>query len=230
MLQEIKTIDLGGVNCYLVGAGDGFILIDTGLSTRRAQLEKALAEAGCRPGNLKLVLLTHGDSDHTGNSAYLRETYGAKVAMHSDDSGMVERGDQSWNRKPKPDRISAMGRIVMLMSKVLLLFDRPGRFDTFRPDLAIDEGFDLSEYGLDAQVLHLPGHSKGSIGILTSGGDLFCGDLLADFTKPSLHFMIDDLAAANASVARLRSLKIDTVYPGHGRPFPWELFLRNHRF
>jgi glyoxylase-like metal-dependent hydrolase (beta-lactamase superfamily II) len=35
--------------------------------------------------------------------------------------------------------------------------------------------------------------------------------------------LIDDPAAASASIARLKGLRIDTVYPGHGRSFPAEL-------
>ena len=38
MTLEIKTINLGGVNCYLVKAGDGYILIDTGFASKRAYL------------------------------------------------------------------------------------------------------------------------------------------------------------------------------------------------
>ncbi len=72
MTSEIKTINLGHVNCYLVKTGDGFILIDTGWATKRTELEKELESAGCKPGNLKLVILTHGDSDHVGNCTYLR--------------------------------------------------------------------------------------------------------------------------------------------------------------
>ncbi len=63
MTSEIKTINLGLVNCYLVKTGDGFFLIDTGWATKRTELEKELESAGCKPGNLKLVILTHGDSD-----------------------------------------------------------------------------------------------------------------------------------------------------------------------
>ena len=86
----------------------------------------------------------------------------------------------------------------------------------------VDEGYDLSEYGLDAKVLHLPGHSKGSIGILTADGDLFCGDLFKNRDKPVLSSIMDDLAAAKASVEKLKVLKIRTVYPGHGKPFLME--------
>lgn len=73
----------------------GFVLIDTGVAFKRAALEKELASAGCRVGDLKLIVLTHGDSDHADNCVYLRKRYGAEIAMHRDDAGMVERGDMS---------------------------------------------------------------------------------------------------------------------------------------
>ena len=82
MSQEIKTIKSGGVYCYLVKTGDGYILIDTGLPNKRADLEKELESAGCKPGNLKLIILTHGDYDHADNCAYLWDKYGTKIAMH----------------------------------------------------------------------------------------------------------------------------------------------------
>jgi len=70
-MPEIRTITLalpyglGRVNCYLVKADAGYVLIDTGVSNHRAALEQELINAGCQPGNLKLVVLTHGDFDHT---------------------------------------------------------------------------------------------------------------------------------------------------------------------
>ena len=102
---------------------------------------------------------------------------------------------------------------------------KPGKFDTFKPDLTIAEGFDLAPYGFDAQVLHIPGHSKGSLGILTPDGALFCGDLIYNFVRPSATF-IDDLADWNASIEKLKRFKINLVYPGHGKPFAMELFMQ----
>lgn len=225
MQQKIKTISLllpyklGSVNCYLIETDTGYILIDTGCSNKRTDLEKELESAGCKPGNLKLIVLTHGDFDHTGNAAYLCKKFGTKIAMHYDDSGMVERGDMFWNRKK--------GNILIrMMVPILFKFSKSERF---KPDLYIEDGYDLSEYGFGAKVLHIPGHSKGSIGILTASGDLFCGDLLANRDKPVLNSIMDDSDAANASVEKLRSLKISTIYPGHGKPFPMELFIKIHR-
>jgi len=93
------------------------------------------------------------------------------------------------------------------------------KFDTFKPDQYLEDGTKLSQYGSQAIILHTPGHSRGSIAVLTAKGDLICGDLFMNMLKPNLHFMIDDMNAAKASIAKLRTLGVKTVYPGHGKPF-----------
>jgi hydroxyacylglutathione hydrolase len=218
MKPVITPINLGGVNCYLLRGEEGFVLIDTGFSNKRAILDKKLNEAGVLPGSIKLILITHGDTDHTGNAAYLRAKYGAKIAMHADDAGMAEQGDMSVNRKPRPDRMSL---IFKIMSSVIPLFIKAAKFEGFKPDLAADENIDLAAYGLDARVLHLPGHSKGSIGVLTAVGDLFCGDFL--YNMPGFGF-IDDLADHRASLEKVKKLNFRTIYPGHGKPFSADRF------
>jgi hydroxyacylglutathione hydrolase len=216
---EIKTIRLplpfrlGSVNCYIIKTDSGFILIDTGCANGRAELEKELLGAGCEPGKLGLIVLTHGDFDHSGNAAYLRQKFGAKIAMHRGDSGMVEHGDIFGGRQKG-------NFFFRILAPVIFRF---GRSKRFKPDLYLEEGDDLAEYGLEAEVVHIPGHSGGSIGILTAGGELFGGDLVLKKNVPERNTFIDDPAAASASIAKLKRLKINTVYPGHGRPFPMEL-------
>ena len=216
MPKGIRTITLplpyrlGSVNCYLVETDTGYILIDTGGSNRRRELEGELESAGCKPGLLKLIVLTHGDFDHAGNAAYLRDKFDTEIAMHEDDAGMAERGDMFWNRRS--------GNILLRMIAPILF--RFTKSDRFVPDIRIEEGTDLSPYGFDAQVLSIPGHSTGSVGILTGGGDLFCGDLLDNTANPVLNDIMDDVQAAKASVERLRTLDIANVYLGHGQPFP----------
>jgi hydroxyacylglutathione hydrolase len=139
--------------------------------------------------------------------------------MHTGDSPMVERGDMFLNRK-KPN---------ILVRKLVPILSGFGKAERFTPDLYLNEGDDLSGYGFDAQVLCIPGHSQGSIGILTVAGDLFCGDLFENTDEPALNSLMDDLAAAHASLEKLRNLEISTVYPGHGEPFSMELFTESHR-
>ncbi|MDI6644748.1 MAG: MBL fold metallo-hydrolase [Methanobacteriaceae archaeon] len=219
MSQEIKTIKLeifsglASVNCYLIKNDQGFILIDTGISKSRDKLEKELKSAGVNPKNLNLIIITHGDTDHTGNCSYLREKYQAKIAMHHDDKGMVEKGDMLWNRK---------GSILL---KIINPFMGLGKSDRFKPDFYIDDNFELSDYGLDAKVIHIPGHSLGSIGILTKEGDLFCGDLMSNNKKPARNSIMDDKITAKKSIEKLRKFNINHVFPGHGESFSWLKFI-----
>jgi hydroxyacylglutathione hydrolase len=217
MTPEIKTIRLplpfpmASVNCYLIKTDSGCILIDTGCANSRKELERELS-AVCGD-NLRLIVLTHGDFDHSGNAAYLRQKFGARIAMHREDSGMVERGDIMGGR----------GKGSFLMKILAPLVLRFGRSARFKPDFYLEDGDGLAECGLEAKVVHIPGHSRGSIAVLMAGGQLFSGDLLVKKTRPMRNSLIDDPAAADASLAKLRKLKIKTVYPGHGRSFPGEL-------
>ncbi|MBZ0286983.1 MAG: MBL fold metallo-hydrolase, partial [Anaerolineae bacterium] len=173
---------------------------------------------GCKPGSLKLIALTHGDFDHCGNAAYFRKKFGSKIALHYDDQGMAQRGDMFWNRQqPNP-----------LMRGLVWLLFRLGQEDRFTPDVFIEEGDDLAAYGFDARVIALPGHSKGSVGFLTAGGDLFCGDLLANTAQPDVWTVVDNPTAMQASVDKLKPYDIQTVYPGHGKPFSMSEFRAHH--
>jgi len=222
MSTEIKTITqkyLMTVNCYLVKTSTGYILIDTGLPKRRSDLVRELEAAGCRPGDLRLIIVTHGHFDHNGNSAYLRERYDAKIAMHGGDSVMAESGDM----------FVGMKGLTVAVIRLLLPLVGMSRYDSFRPDIVLEDGHDLSEHGFDARVVHIPGHSKGSIGVLTSDRELFCGDLLTNTDRPAKNTLIDDSAELDASVEKLRTLDIETVYPGHGKPFQMEQFMENEQ-
>ena len=218
MTQQITQIclplplKLSDVNCYLVKNEAGYFLIDTGMTNSRQLVETELVRLGCQPGNLNLILLTHGDFDHTGNAAYLRKVFASKIAMHEADAGMLENGDMFWNRKVQST----------LLKKVLPLFIRFGKEEKCTPDILLSDGMSLAEYGLESKVFNTPGHSSGSLCVLTETGELFCGDLLTSARqKPGLNSMMYDREAGNLSLERLKTLPVQIVYPGHGQSFPW---------
>ena len=220
MSQEIKTISLDGTNCYLVKTDGGYILIDTNFPFQRNKFEKTLEREGCRPGNLKLIVITHGDIDHTGNGAYLREKYKARIAMHEGDTEMCMNDGITRDRGEVPKDFSLLLMILWLLRGFLrfavgqMLWRKP--FDRFEPDLLLEGGQSLAEYGFDAKILYTPGHSKGSISILTASGDLICGDAFNNIQGRILK-SIDE-----GGFERLKALGIKTFYPGHGKPFLME--------
>ena len=202
-----------GANCYLLEEDDGFVLIDTGQASELQRLVRELDAAGCHKGDLRLVVITHADSDHTGNAVFLRETYGAPIGMHELEAEAARTGRMRCNRKEHPDKMPRLMRWIMPLA------ERFGKPKTFEADVILTDGQDLAEYGLHTSVLHLPGHTQGSLAILTEEGDLFCGDLFWNVRFPRLHLLIDDIPTAHASLERIRNLPVRKLFPGHGKPF-----------
>jgi len=215
MNEETRLISLGFVNVFLVRAGDGYILIDTGVAQQWSRLETELVQAGCLPANLKLVIITHGDFDHTGNCAELQRRYGAKIAMHAGDVDMVKTG-VPVKRKVK----GIFGKLLLWMGKRMRK-----EFNRFQPDILLEDGQLLTEYGLAAKVLYTPGHTKGSIAILTDNGRLFIGDTLSNRTRPAYSPFIENEQELHDSLVILKRTNSRMVYPGHGRPFSFEALL-----
>lgn len=215
---EIKTVNLGFVNFYIVNTGAGFVLVDTGMPNQRKAVENALSDAGCTPENLKLIVITHGDIDHTGNCAYLREKYKTKVAMHKYDSYMVENGDMSAKRKVKSFLMRFMHKFMARSKRFHAVINS---FEKFKPDMYLNEGQSLKNFGFDATVLHLPGHTKGSIGILTAENDLFAGDTI---NNKGWAIIVANENELLQSAKRINGMNIRNVYQGHGRPFKMKKF------
>jgi hydroxyacylglutathione hydrolase len=215
MDDTVKIIPLDFVNAYLVRAGAGWALIDTGLPGQWEQLEKELLAAGCLPDRLKLVIITHGDWDHTGNALRLREKYRATIAMHPGDLNQVENG-VLLKRKIRP----LAYRLIFLTRMLMRALNKNNvSFPRFTPDLLLADGQDLASYGLSARIIHIPGHTPGSIGILTGAGDFFAGDTFVNRKKPDRANIVENAQELETSLKKLGSQKIRMVYPGHGKPF-----------
>ena len=220
MPQEIISIENTIVNCYLIKNDDDYVLVDTGFSMLRRSVKTAMNQAGCRRGNLRLIVITHGDSDHSGNALHFREQYGGRVRIHREEVETVEKGDMRLNRKRLQERPNFLTGVILALPVARL-----GKANRFKPDIYLEDGQDLSKYGIDAKIVHIPGHTSGSVGILTAGGDQFCGDLLKNSGKPTRNPLVDDPAEMDASIQRLINLGVMMVYPGHGKPFAIEQLL-----
>jgi glyoxylase-like metal-dependent hydrolase (beta-lactamase superfamily II) len=216
--MEIKHLALGMVNSYLVKNNNNYFLIDTGLAMSRIKLEKALEQEGVKPGDIKLVIITHGDLDHIGNCAYLQKKYGLKIAVHEGDAGLCRTGKTNSKRKRKSSKLS---RIIASVRYALLLKPMMKKFplEKFEPDMILSDGQDFKNIGFDAKVIYIPGHTMGSIGILTAEGDFFSGDTINNRKKPTVANIVENETALAASLAKIRTLSIRNVYPGHGTPF-----------
>ena len=83
----------------------------------------------------------------------------------------------------------------------------------------LQDGQSLGRYGIEATVVHIPGHTPGSIGILFSDGNFFSGDTFDNRGMPSAAVIVENEAQLEDSMKKLRAMRITYVFPGHGEPF-----------
>jgi hydroxyacylglutathione hydrolase len=219
MSDMVVPIELGFVNAYLVRAKEGFVLVDTGMAGQGPKLMAALAAAGCRKGDLRLVVLTHADRDHVGNAAAIAAAFDAPIALHEADRPALERG-----QVPKRSGRTALTKVL---ASLMSLPGGSAKGSRAKVDVPLGDGQSLRAYGIDAKVLHLPGHTPGSIALLLGDGSFLAGDVFANYRKPSPSPFVWSFERYRESLERAKGLvpSISMVYPGHGSPFEPELIL-----
>lgn len=203
---EIVSIPLRWLNVFVV---QRTIMIDSGAPADFKRLSKALAKNKLKVADLKLIILTHSHADHAGNAKRLRDLSGAKILVGPGDLDMAASGK---NRPLSPTDASARAL------KPIVDF----KFDPFTPDVVVESPFDLSPYGVNADVLPLPGHTKGSQVVLLKDGRVFAGDLirgeLLHPTKPHEHFFHEDRSQNLKNIRMLLDRGVTQFYVGHGGP------------
>ena len=73
------------VNSYLIVSQDGITIIDAGLPGYWKLLQAELAAMGKSPGDVRALILTHGDTDHIGFAARLHRETGVAAYIHEAD-------------------------------------------------------------------------------------------------------------------------------------------------
>jgi len=201
-------------NCYLVRAAAGTILVDPGPPGSAAAIEAGVAAAGVEPGEIRLILVTHGHLDHYGAAGDVQAWCGAPVAAHP-----LAPELSRDRRNALPPAQTLQGSLVRW---AFLLLAPLFPFAPLDASILLEEDADLSAYGPEGRTILLPGHAPGSLGILTARGDALVGDLLVNYVVPSKPLYMADGTAWQQSYERLRSLQPRRVYVGHGEPFDGE--------
>ncbi|MHB8873603.1 MAG: MBL fold metallo-hydrolase [Myxococcaceae bacterium] len=205
-------------NVYLVEAPSrARFLIDTGHRLERRTLLRELLRAGCPPGELAGVVLTHRHSDHAGNAGFLRAKYGVKIFAHRADAEVLEgratRPMLVRGGEPFIERL--FGHIENRFPSASTMVDRH-----------LEGGEELS--GLE--VHWTPGHTEGSLLLRhPATGCLFTGDMILNAqppltVHPGLHGpyreFTHDMVRAHAALRgfQAKELPYEHLLAGHGPP------------
>jgi glyoxylase-like metal-dependent hydrolase (beta-lactamase superfamily II) len=210
------------VNWYLVADGDGVTVVDTGLPGYRPQLEPGLEALGCSLDDIRAVLLTHADGDHTGVSTAIRSEIGVPIHLHPDDS------DSARHRGRKDMDEGILGEL--LNPGAYRLFWHFARNGGARPPV-LDDTVPVAD-GATVEVpgrpraIHTPGHTPGHVAyVFSAHGALFAGDLLCTW-HPTIGRRGPQLMPFNVSTPRsydslglIEDLDAGLVLVGHGEPW-----------
>jgi glyoxylase-like metal-dependent hydrolase (beta-lactamase superfamily II) len=158
--------------------------------------------------DLRLIFITHAHLDHYGSAGALRQLTGASIAIHRADGDAMARGETPLGSA------RGWGRMIGTLLPLLEFYLRP---ESTVADLLLDDGDDLRAYGLDAAVLHTPGHTSGSSCLIVEERLAFVGDLLSTVGRPHVQrYLADDWSLILSSLVRLRARRPEWVYAGHG--------------
>lgn len=205
----MEIIRSGNTNCYAIrpdSTGD-VVLIDAGTSDDTGFV-KNLESKGIFQ-DIRMIILTHGHYDHVGHAAEIGSRLGIPVAIHKADAEKVMTGSMDF-----PPAEGPLGKAIR---RSTLRGSERARYPPLTPDIIIEDEGPLDGFP-EMVVIHLPGHTAGSIGIMFDG-DLFAGDLVMNMPTPSRSMFAEDFGELDRSIRKVQGMGIGTVYPGHGRPF-----------
>ncbi|WP_102191699.1 MBL fold metallo-hydrolase [Microbacterium aurantiacum] len=199
---------------------DGVTLIDAGLPGDLRMLRAALAAEGLSLGDIRGIVLTHGDSDHIGVAERLRTDHGIPVHIHEADAALATGRTRA--RGVKADAWRLWPTLGFLWAGI-----RRGMLRTRHvADVRTLADGDVLELPGRPEIIAIPGHTPGSVAIRVPGVDaLFLGDaittrhVLTGADGARLAPFSDDKEATRQSLEKLRGLPEERIFPGHGPEF-----------
>lgn len=213
---DVQVYNNCGTNAYVVSNNEATIIIDPGGSENALYMEKQMINTEIYK-NIKLIILTHGHYDHINGTSFLKNKLNVPILMHQDDVRLLDK--KIYNLQTRT-LIGALGKKII---------KEPHCLDVFRPDIVMDnKDISLIRWGINATILHTPGHTKGSISLLAER-QLFAGDTFMNIFKPTEALFAEDFYELDATINKLKKYNIVNVYPGHGNYFQFNNILANRK-
>lgn len=215
LITEPHVNSLLAANIWWVHGSDRDAVIDTGLGV--ASLHDSNTDLF---SNQPLAIVTHAHLDHLGGAHEF-----ADAAAHSSELSRITSPDAASLYGPALS--TQLGLEPEADLPELLIDALPtANYDiasyAVRPvtvGTALEEGDSIDLGDSLLTVMHLPGHTAGSIalfderrGVLFTGDVVYEGDLLDEIIGADIPQYVE-------SMRRLRELDVAVVHPGHGRSF-----------
>jgi hydroxyacylglutathione hydrolase len=197
-------------NVYLIEDEGGVTMFDAGART----MTKAVAAAGAKLGGIRRIVLGHGHTDHRGSAPAL----GVPVLCHPDE---VQDAEGSGGFRYWAENLSSLPTPHRQLHRLLHRFAWDG--GPVKISGTLVEGDQIAGF----EVIELPGHAPGQIGLwrspdrLALSSDCFYTlDIWGRDCPPKLPIESYnyDTEQARASIRKLAALEPAAAWPGHAKP------------
>jgi glyoxylase-like metal-dependent hydrolase (beta-lactamase superfamily II) len=176
-------------NSFYIG-GNICALIDPGLTKYVPDLMDKLFQDGIETKNIKYIINTHSHPDHFEGSEYFYDR-NIKIALHKDELDFLQG--------PGGELYGLFG-LATPHTKI---------------DLILTEGV-LTLGDNEFHIIHVPGHSPGSIAIYWPARKaLFPGDVIFSQNVGRTDFPGGNGSLLKKSIARMSNLDVEWLLPGH---------------
>ncbi|MFL0195695.1 MBL fold metallo-hydrolase [Clostridium sp. WILCCON 0269] len=127
--------------------GKEITLIDTGVKDSYKKILRYIKEQGRSIDEIKFLILSHSHPDHIGSANKIKTITGCKVMIHKEEKEWIENLSVQYNSRMVPGFYELVNESVKIDDLV-----------KDKQEIQLDENLTL-------QIIHSPGHSKGSINI-----------------------------------------------------------------
>ncbi|MCC5912415.1 MAG: MBL fold metallo-hydrolase [Clostridiaceae bacterium] len=209
------------LNSYIILGEDRNLIIDTGFNSEEC---KASFMAGLKELDVDLsktdLFITHLHADHSGLAATLNKE-GMTVYTSKKDGEMINEmsSEAYW------EKFESYKKIFDLEKDHVSFDDHPGyKYCTKEPIAftALQEGdiLQIGDYSFD--VVDIPGHTPGQIGLYEGKHKLFfCGDHILDRITPNIAFWEfdeDSLGTYFKSLKKVKQYEVEHLFTAHREP------------
>ena len=203
MLPDCHTYIIG-----MPGSKD-LTMIDAGLVGKWKYKIRSIRENGIAPEDIKRVIMTHTHLDHSGCLPDIfRELPDIKLWIHSIEGVQLEEGDERT--------VYGMDMLKTMCQEQYRLNDGDYKMKVHRK---LNDGDELEVGGMIWLVIHIPGHSAGSIALYDNINKILIpGDVVyADHAIGRYDLHGADSNQHLNSLMILSELDVKMLLPGHNR-------------
>jgi glyoxylase-like metal-dependent hydrolase (beta-lactamase superfamily II) len=219
-----QPIDLPGVphvNAWALRAGDGLVLVDTGMCEPGSigHIERAFDQISHRIEDVSLIVVTHAHPDHSGQAPLLAERAGCEVWMHP---AWALHADSDLDRTIEVALQSGVPEVPLRRWAERRRSKGTGQAEGLRSDRDLVEGVVVETDVGTWSVVETPGHAPSHVCLHQPDRRLLIsGDHLLGRVSPyfDVGYTQDPVGEFLESLDKVDDLDARLALAGHARPF-----------